>query len=90
MYEELVPRVEGTGLGSETTVSQSLDFGFRSGSLSTTTSAGAYAIFGMFKAGGKVPYTYGKQGGKGNPVYVPDTWNNNPNVQWHYELTDLN
>ena len=44
-------------MGSGATVSQSLDYGFRSG-FSTTTSAGTYASFGLFNAGANGSYTY--------------------------------
>jgi len=56
-YGEVGYRFGGTGLGSGATVSQSLDYGFRSG-FSTTTSAGTYASFGLFNAGANGSYTY--------------------------------
>jgi RHS repeat-associated protein len=63
VYGEVGYRVGGTGFGSGATVSQSLDYGFGTSSWSTTTSAGAYASFGPFNAGGNVSYTHGKNGG---------------------------
>jgi len=62
VYGEVGYRVGGTGLGSGATVSQSLDYSFRSNSWSTTTSASAYGSLGMFNAGGNVSYTHGKNG----------------------------
>ena len=63
VYGEVGYRVGGTGLGSGATVSQSLDYSFRSNSWSTTTSASAYGSLGMFNAGGNVSYLHGNQGG---------------------------
>ena len=58
VYGEVGPRVGGSGFGSGATVSQSLDYNFKHGSLSTTTAAGAYASSGPFNAGVNVSQTY--------------------------------
>ena len=97
VYGELGPRVGGTGFGSGATISQSLDFSFRSGSFSTTTSAGVYGSLDMFNAGGNASYTYGKQGGfnwgisAGINLFGNDAWGVGLNVGygsggWTYGL----
>lgn len=63
VYGELGPRVGGTGFGTGATVGQGINFGFRSGSFSTTSNAAAYASLGLFNVGVNVSYSYGKNGG---------------------------
>ena len=56
-YGEAGYRVGGTGFGSGATISQSFDFGFRSG-WSTSTTVGVYASYGGVNAGA----SYGTSG----------------------------
>jgi hypothetical protein len=58
VYGEVGYRVGGTGFGAGATISQSLDYDLTSGSLSTTTSIGAYASFGVANAGVNLSLTY--------------------------------
>lgn len=58
VYGEVGYRVGGTGFGAGATVTQSLDYNFKHNVTTTTTSAGAFASFGPFNAGGNVASTY--------------------------------
>jgi len=58
IYVEFGPRIGGTGLGSGFTQQYSLDYNFKHGSRSTTTSVGAYASVGPFTAGVNFSITY--------------------------------
>jgi len=58
IYVEFGPRIGGTGLGSGFTQQYSLDYNFKHGSWSTTTSVGAYASVGPFTAGGNFSITH--------------------------------
>jgi len=57
-YTEEGPRVGGTGFGFGSTVSQSVDYNFKTGHLSTTTTQGSSASFGPFNAGANFSSTY--------------------------------
>jgi len=65
VYGELGPRFGGEGFGSGATVSQSLDYGFKFKSWSTTSSANVYASYGGFNAGANVSYTHGTSSNPG-------------------------
>ena len=58
VYGEIGVRVGGTGFGSGATLSQSLDYHYKNGSWSTTTSGGTYASLGAFNAGGGLSQTF--------------------------------
>jgi hypothetical protein len=66
VYGEVGYRVGGTGLGSGATISQSLDYGFKNNSWSTTTSAGAYASFMCFNVGANGSYSYNLTNNQGS------------------------
>lgn len=65
-YTEVGYRVGGTGFGSGATITQSFDYNFKHDNWSTTTSAGAYASYLCFNAGGNVSYTYDISNKQGN------------------------
>lgn len=57
-YGEVGPRVGGTGLGSQLTLSQGLDYNFKHKEWSTTSTFTASASLGLFNSGMYVSKTY--------------------------------
>jgi RHS repeat-associated protein len=116
VYGEVGVRVGGTGFGSGATLQQSFDYGLKTNSWTSSTTAGVYASYGLanvsasygtsgwgVSAGlsfgndqsgfglnigyGSSGFTYGIGGyynakaWDSNPVYEPDAWNDDGEVQ---------
>lgn len=63
VYGEIGPRVGGTGFGSGATISQNLNYNFKTHSFTTSSSTGFYGSLGFVNASANISYTYGENGG---------------------------